>query len=173
MPQVGIYSSYQLGLHDHSNNNLGGLLGTIERVAGAVVNDVVSAGDSLTAAAAFTLVKRVRINEVTPGEMDISFDLQASAGTAHGRIYVNGVAVGLDQTQAAPAVGTKTEAIIRDFAAGDNVEIYAYCTGGGTAHVTALTFTYSPVLANLGGKEFAAGIALSALNAIGRTVIVA
>lgn len=172
MPQVGIYSSYQLGLHDHSNNNMGGVLGTVERIAGVVVNDIVSAGDSFTAAAAFTLVKRVRIDEISPGQMDISFDLQASAGTAHGRIYINGVAVGLDQTQIAPAVGTKTETIIQDLAAGDNIEIYAYCTGGGTAHVTALTFAYSPVLADLGGKDFVAGIALSAANAIARTVMV-
>ena len=173
MSQVGVYSAALLALHDHSTLSLGGPLGLIERdYPGAGIVTQNFAAPKSTGSATYVEVKRVRVNEATSGRMDIQFTLTPSAGFAFGRIYINGVAVGTEQSTNNPAGQTFNETIIQDLNVGDFVQIYAHRVNvGATALVTGLTFHYDPILRTIGQKVLVTTLALTAANAVSMTEV--
>ena len=84
--------------------------------------------EQTTAALVFTLIKTETIGLNIAG-CTIKFDLKTAGGgaTAHGRIYKNGVAVGIDQTDATGAYQTFSQTLA-GFVAGDTIELWAYTT---------------------------------------------
>jgi hypothetical protein len=92
-----------------------------------------SDADVTTTATSFAKVKEIQVNII--GRIRVKFDLRmAGAYTAHGRIYVNGVAVGTDQSTTSGTFQTYSEDIT--VKPSDLVEIYAYTTNAsGITHV--------------------------------------
>ncbi len=80
--------------------------------------------------AAFTKYKEVSISGYGSGVVSVSFDLKHNTGlsTVHGRIYLNGVATGTDQSTTSTAYVTFTQDIT--VANNDLVQLYVYDVGG-------------------------------------------
>lgn len=92
---------------------------------------LVSSADTerTTASGSFTKGKEIVIGG--GGTLRIKFDLKTngSGGTAHGRIYINGVAVGTDQTNATGTYSTLSQDI-SSIKGGDLIQLYYYIDSG-------------------------------------------
>ena len=113
-----------LGLKAYASNPTGTALGRLAYIVEflsttdffatkyAVASDSLKASsdaEATTAATTDTLVKEIQVGK--PGEYRVSFDLYTSVGTAYGRIYVNGVAVGSQRSTSSTTAVTYTEDI--------------------------------------------------------------
>ena len=88
-------------------------------------------GESTSADGAYTKVKTITLNTLNPSPVTlrIKFDLKivSGDGTAYGRIYKNGAAVGTARNQATNTYITYSEDL--EFADGDTLELYCYFLG--------------------------------------------
>jgi hypothetical protein len=140
MGQVGIYSAYQLGLHNHLDNNNGGTLNDYSRfgafretyrtgaLAVNVANDAeVSEADH----GVYWLTKQFTINEAQRGEWRIYFEMANADNmtVVNARFYVNGAAVGAVQARNLNTYAAKTDNYDVDLAAGDLLQIYTLGNG--------------------------------------------
>jgi len=83
--------------------------------------------------ASYTVVKDINIGKA--GNVSVSFDMHRGIpGTVYGKIYVNGVAVGTEMSNATAVYATYTEDIV--VAIDDNVQLYTYNnpSGGFATH---------------------------------------
>lgn len=95
-----------------------------------------SSPESSTNSAAYQ--KRKEIIVGAGGQFTITFDLKVTgAGTAYGRIYRNGVAVGAEQSEGGTSYATKTENIA-GWLPGDLCQLYAKVDSGDSAEVSNL-----------------------------------
>lgn len=140
MGQVGIYSAYQLGLHNHLDNNNGGILNDYSRFGafresyrtGALAvhadNDAeVHEPDH----GIYWLTKQFTVNTAQRGEWVISFEMHNDDNmtNVNARFYVNGAAVGAVKSNATNAYQTKTDNYDVDLAAGDLLQIWTNGNG--------------------------------------------
>jgi len=143
MSQVGIYSAYQLGLHDHSSITQGGILIYDKRIVGANVVIFNNPAKSTTNAG-FTKLKETTILEASLGSCTIYFTLEATAGggSVNGRLYFNGAAVGVDHS-ATPGPTIFNDVLNQDFAVGDKIQIYGHGSGANTCTISLVEIRYS------------------------------
>jgi len=92
-------------------------------------NTVISA----TTSSSYAKTKEVSIN--ASGTIRVKFDMRTNSTTAYGRIYKNGVAVGVIRQTSSASYITYTEDIA--VVAGDLIQIYAM-TASGTTYITNL-----------------------------------
>jgi hypothetical protein len=141
--QVGILSLAQLQLHDHYNDNSGGIINVLARTASATqkINNLAA---RQTTSPAWVMVKSILILENSPGApaggMDIDWLLScAGGGVAHSqvRVYRAGIAVftGADLSTAGVATPETEANIILDLEVNDLVEIWGYHSVGGAGKV--------------------------------------
>ena len=139
MPQVGIYSAYQLGLHNHLDNTNGGILNDYSRYGayrrpfrtGALAiscpNDAVVQGNW----GPYTLMKETLINVAQPGNYHIDWEManNDNVTSVDTIFYVNDVAVSGVQSRALAAYGPKEFHYDINLAAGDRLQIYGRANG--------------------------------------------
>ena len=105
--------------------------GTTNLIAIAIQNEGITSSGSLIAIEA-TIIPILRTGAYT-----ISWLMKNTSGTAHGKIYKNGVALGTEKT-----TGSSTYTLMTDtplsFSAGDYLELWARASGGGSAEVKDL-----------------------------------
>ena len=82
-----------------------------------------------TTSLTYELMKTMTINEKLLGTVRIKFDLKvntSTVGTGYGKIYHNGVALGIEQTDTTGSYVPKSEDITHNFAVGDTLEIWGH-----------------------------------------------
>ena len=93
-----------------------------------------------TASAAFNLLKTFTIvHDVYPiTSLRIKHSLQRTGGggVSHSRIYRNGVAIGIDHSEAGGPTEYTEDFNFTNLKVHDTISIYAYNTGGGNAVIT-------------------------------------
>ena len=186
MPQVGIYSAYQLGLHNHLDDNNGGILNDYSRYGayrrpyrtGALALNFPNDAVRSTVEAAFVLVKETRVNVAQLGQVQIGFEMKGTDGitNAHGRLYVNGVAVGADHGSNSAVYVAYTDNYDVGFTAGDLIQIYAYSEGGAdTTSIRNFRIRYDWHLPGFGDgtvNNLAAALALTDVDILDCTIII-
>lgn len=152
MPQVGIYSAYQLGLHNHLNATQGGILNDYSRHGayripqrtGGLAIHTAAPGETFTGLNVMTLLKELRIDETRPGRVQVNYDywsLLGGANNVNARFYVNGVAVGALQTGPGPT--TVTENYDVGFTNGDLLQIWGRrIAAGDECHIDNFYIAY-------------------------------
>lgn len=135
MAQRGIYSAYQLGLHNHLDNNNGGILNEYSRFGayretyrtGALAVHVDNDAEvHLAGGAGFVVLKQFTIDTAQRGEFRISWEMRNvdNATTVHARVAINDVDIpASDQSTAVNVYGGKTYNYDVDLALGDRVQI--------------------------------------------------
>ena len=152
MAQAGIYSAYQLGLHNHLDNTNGGILNDYSRFGafreayrtGALAVHVDNDAEVTSAAAVYTLLKQFTIRTAQKGEYRIAWE---SASTVAGqdiatRFYVNGVAVGAADTHDSAIYQAVTEDYDIDLALGDLIQVYGRRVGACSVKVRNFRIYY-------------------------------
>lgn len=177
--QVGVLSLSQLQLHDHYNENSGGVINRIGRVASATVK-MTGGGQRTTTAGAWVLLKRFIVLEDTPGTMDINVELTraGAAGTVHceARLYrgTTGALLwtGVDNSEVAGPTVFTDAAVAIDLLAGDRIEIWGYKIGAGTiCSVDDLECCYTGYITHFSRRAVNAAILLTAASDILYTVV--
>ncbi len=139
MSQVGIYSAYQLGLHNHLNNSQGGVLNDYSRFGafreayrtGPLAVHVDNDAEVQSAAAIYTLLKQFTVVTAQKGEYRIAWQSASTVGGQNisTRFYVNGAAVGAADTHNSAIYQDVTEDYDIDLAAGDLIQVYGRRVG--------------------------------------------
>lgn len=152
MPQVGIYSAYQLGLHNHLDNNNGGILNDYSRFGafresyrtGALATHVDNDAEVHSNVGVMTLLKQFTINTGQKGEWRIAWQSRSSVAgqDISTRFYVNGVAVGAVDTHNAAAYQDVTEDYDVNLAAGDLIQIYGRRVGACEVYIRNFRIYY-------------------------------
>ena len=109
-------------------------------LSGWLVGDILNvADDSLVAKVDLSYVKVKEIGLASGGTIRVKFDLRpdSAPGTAYGRIYRNGGAVGTEQSEAAAVFDTKSEDIA-GWSAQDLLQLYIKQAGGVSAEAKNL-----------------------------------
>jgi hypothetical protein len=138
--QVGIYSAYQLGLHNHLNDDQGGVLNEYSRFGafreayrtGALLVHVDNDAEQSEADhGVYWLTKQFTVNTAQRGEWRIYFEMANADNMTNvfARFYVNGVAVGAVQARNLNTYAPKTDNYDVDLAAGDLLQIYTLGNG--------------------------------------------
>lgn len=105
-----------------------------------------------TSASAFVLLKETQLNDDLAA-CRIKFDLNEDAGTAHGRVYKNDVAIGTDQTNTTESYITFSQDFT-GFVSSDSLQIYAYNTvATNTTFVRNMRFYYDLFVTELAENE--------------------
>ena len=143
--QVGIISAYQLGIHNHLNNDNGGVLNEYSRFGafretyrtGALAVHVASDAEVHTPSAATVLLKQITINAAQKGEFRIQWE---SKSTVLGQgittaFFVNGVAVSPDDSHDSAIYQTVQYDYDVDLAAGDLLQIWGSRDGACEVYV--------------------------------------
>lgn len=106
--------------------------------------------EKTTDALVHTKIKEVLLN----ADLDacrIKFDLRSTGWAVWGRIYKNGVAIGIDQTRGGAGTTTFTEDFT-GFVSGDLIQIYAKTTNApNPVFVSNMRFYYDHAVASIGG----------------------
>ena len=100
-----------------------------------------------TTSTSYTKLKEVRLDDAFGNRIRVKFDLKwATAGAgAHGRIYRNGVAIGIAQSAADTWVTKSEDLDSSSWISGDLIQIYVYSENDSyTASVKNMRFCYSP-----------------------------
>jgi hypothetical protein len=152
MAQVGIISAYQLGIHNHLNNDNGGILHDYSRHGafripirtGALAISTDSPGDMNTNLAAMTKIKELRIDETRPARVVITYEywsLMGGVNHVDAQLYINGVAVGPLQHGAGPATITYNHDA--GFTKGDLIQVWGRrYTAGDECHIDNFSINY-------------------------------
>lgn len=167
MAQIGIVASAQLQLHDHYDGSSGGPVNTIIRVAAATTK-MYSSSQKTTTNAAWTLLKRIRVDEASPGTCNITYDLSRTgpAGNVNGQahIYRNGSSIwdgAVNNEVAGPTTFTDA-AVAIDFQVGDLIEVWGQrVTAGVGCMIEAEEVLYTGYIQKLARRELAAYLALT------------
>lgn len=82
--------------------------------------------EASTASGTYVLLKTITLNQKLYGTVRIKFDLKCylGPGTAYGKIYHNGVALGTEQSSISSSYATKSEDITHDFGKNDTIELW-------------------------------------------------
>lgn len=91
-----------------------------------------TSADTAGSSSSTTYEKKKEITVNYSGTITVKFDIQADGGAAsYGRVYINGTAVGTEQTTSSSASYTTFS---EDFTVsnGDKIQLYVHCTGGYT-----------------------------------------
>lgn len=99
-----------------------------------------------TTASTYTKLKEINITKA--GTYKISFDLKGDGTTGYARIYVNGVAVGTEQSKSDTTYSTYSQNIT--LSANDNVQLYAKGSGVNTVYIRNLNIDAILVPSNPG-----------------------
>ena len=160
MPQIGIYSAYQLGLHNHLNNTQGGILNDYSRYGayrrpyrtGALAVHCDNDAEVFTGNAIYTLLKEILVNTDQVGEYRISWQQRSSVfgQDSRTRFYVNGVAVSAEMTEGTNVYQTETHNYDVDLAAGDLLQIYGKRVGACDCYVRNFRIYYDWRIAYFG-----------------------
>lgn len=133
--QVGNYSAYQLGIHNHLNDSMGGILNEYSRfgafreayrmgaLAVHVNND---AAVSLAGPPGFNILKQFTVIAAQRGEYRISWEMKNADGMTpvHARFAVNDIDIpASDQAEAGAVYAGKTYNYDVDLAEGDRLQI--------------------------------------------------
>ncbi len=140
MGQVGIYSAYQLGLHNHLDNNNGGTLNEYSRFGafretyrtGALAVNVANDAEVIEPDhGVYWLTKQFTVVTAQRGEWRIYFEMANfdNVTNVNARFYVNGAAVGAVQSRALNTYAPKTDNYDVDLAAGDLLQIWTNANG--------------------------------------------
>ena len=128
--QMGIYSAYQLGIHDHSTDALGGRIFWEERIIGANITTpaTLNAATQSDTVIVLTLMKQITILEDSPGTMTVYFNVWrgVNVGNVESAVYLNDVIVGGSWTEnpgLSPGV-QHSRVVGADLVAGDRIQIY-------------------------------------------------
>src|SRR4030042_3075463 len=111
--QRGVYSASLLMLHNHLNDNLGGILNAYSRDGayrtpyrtGALAIGCGNPAERDSDAAVYTLIKETIINVAQEGRYQISWQYRSTTGVdfVYTKVYVNGVAFGAEKSTLAIA----------------------------------------------------------------------
>ena len=139
--QVGIYPSFQLGIHDHLSDDRGGLLNAYSRDGafrkpyrtGALAIHCDDDAERSTISPAYVKIKEILVNAAQPGRYRINWQMKngASMGNVVSRLYVNGAAVGAVHTLNSNIWTNFGDDYDVDLASGDLLQIYGGRSGGG------------------------------------------
>lgn len=165
--QAGIQSAYQLGLHDHSTDALGGPILTIERTNSANVR-ITNAPQVVSVSAVPVKLKQTVIRQDTAGAMTINYTvtLGGPGGTAHGQVRVYRGATllfaGVDNSTAGgPTVFTEG-AIALDLLNLDSIEIWGYRVApAAQTIVEAMEICFDAAITEISQVPVNVGIALA------------
>ena len=82
------------------------------------------------------------------GAIRIKFDLLATSGTAHGKIYINGIAAGTDQTTTSSSYVTYSEDLSVNN--GDTIELWCYNSIPANSNIRNFRLYYNkaPIISN-------------------------
>jgi len=118
-------------------------LGGTEAIATDNLRDSANT-DRFASTTSYTKVKEITFNE-GDGNIRVKFDMRLTggAGTAYGRIYVNGIAVGTEQSELGSTYVTYSEDISVE--TGDLVQLYYKDSGGNKASVRRFRLYYDKV----------------------------
>jgi len=132
--QRGIYPTFQLGIHDHLDDDRGGILNAYSRDGafrkpyrtGALAIQCANNAERTTAIPGYSLLKETRINAAQPGRYRIFWRMKNADGatTVNARFRVNGVNVSVVQSTASAVYVNKTHNYDVDLAAGDLLQIW-------------------------------------------------
>ena len=134
MAQIGIYSASLLAMHDHSNASMGGRIIWEERIVGAAVTTpaTLNAAVRTTGLGVMTLLKQIRINEISPGTLTVYYNVwRGIPGNVESAVYRNGVIVGAVFGPEDPGgfAGLQHSRVVPvDLAVGDTIEIWGRVT---------------------------------------------
>jgi hypothetical protein len=139
--QVGIYSASQLPIHNHLNDNMGGILNEYSRFGayreayrtGALAVSVPSLILKDSASLVETLIKQIRINQAYRGQWRIEWEFFSTLGASdvHTRLFLNGAPLSVDYFTTSVVNVPEAYNHDVDFAAGDLVQIWGYREGAG------------------------------------------
>lgn len=139
MAQRGIYSAYQLGLHNHLDNNNGGILNEYSRFGafreayrtGALAVHVDNDGAQSDVGIIYSLLKQFTVVTAQRGEFRISWEMRNAdnATNVETKFYVNNVAVSAAQNNATNVYAAKTYNYDVDLAVGDLLQIWGNANG--------------------------------------------
>lgn len=160
MPQVGVYSAYQLGLHNHLDNNNGGILNDYSRYGafrsayrtGALALHVDNdAAKTDTPGPGWIMLKEIRINADYEGQWRISFQMRNADNVTNvsAEFYVNGVPTGGIQNSVSNIYATKTYNYDIDLAENDLLQLWGD-PNGDTIDVRQFRIYYDWRLAHFG-----------------------
>ena len=185
MPQVGVYSAYQLGLHNHLDDNNGGLLNDYSRYG--AYREAYAAGTAITFPndaevtvinPAYDLIKEIRVNKAILGTFYISWRMRNSDGvtSVRSKFYVNGVAKSPEKATTSNVYAGQNYTYSVDLAAGDLLQIYGYSVAGADAIFIdqfRIRFGYQILYFGDGTKfNLTSALALSDTDAPDMTVII-
>ena len=173
--QVGIYSAYQLGIHGHLNNDDGGILNEYSRDGafmeayrtGALAVHVDNDAEVLTGLDGYILLKQFSVNTAERGEFRFTWQSRTNwAGQPiWTQFYVNGVAVGAEDTHAFEAYQNVLHNYDVNLAAGDLLQIYGKATMGASLFVRNFRIYYDWALKYFGNAEKTLTAPLALTNA--------
>lgn len=114
----------------------------------------------------YTKLKEVLLNQDIPA-CRIKFDIQeAAGGTAYGKIYKNGVAIGTEQSKLGSGYATKTEDFT-DFESGDLIQIYGKAQAGGyTVYLKNFRFYWDNTITHIATRELETPLAIVEISNI-------
>jgi hypothetical protein len=158
--QVGCQSGSRPSIHNHSNVNQGGPIVLEERIVGAAVLIQNLAVKSRAGIPAFTLLKEITIQENSPGTCTVFYTLQrtAGAGAVNAQLYVNDVAVGVDNASN-PGPDVWNDVLALDLVAGDRIQLYGHTNGANTLTVSDFEISYANALNAISTHELTALLA--------------
>jgi hypothetical protein len=133
--QVGNYSAYQLGIHDHLNDSMGGILNEYSRRGGfreayrtgALAVHVDNDAERSSAFAGFVLMKQFYVNQAQRGEYRIVWEMKNSNNVTpvSVRVAINGVEiVASNQDESGNIYAQKFYNYDVDLAEGDLVQLF-------------------------------------------------
>lgn len=160
MPQVGIYSAYQLGLHNHLNASNGGILNEYSRYGayrslyrtGALALHVDNDAETNLNNAIYIKMKEIQINEDYEGQIRVAWQAHSSVALQEirTRFYLNGVAVGAECDEDVVAYQDEVENYDVGLVAGDLFQIYGKRVGACVCYVRNFRLYYDWRLAHFG-----------------------
>ena len=140
MPQVGVYSAYQLGIHNHLNNDNGGILNDYSRFGayreayrtGALAVHVDNDAEVNSLIGVYTLLKQFTVNEGQRGEFRLSWEMKNTDNltAVHVRVAINDVDIpASDQTENTNVYQSKIYGYDVDLNTGDRVQLLGNANG--------------------------------------------
>lgn len=136
MSQAGVQAAYMLGIHNHLNDSLGGILNEYSRYGayrtpyrtGALAIGCGNPTERDSDAAAYALIKETRINQLQEGRYEIHWQFRSTTGVdfVYTKLYINGVAYGAEKTTLAAAYQDAVQIYDVDLALGDLVQVWGY-----------------------------------------------
>lgn len=163
MGQVGIYSASLLMLHDHLDDNFGGVLNAYSRDGafmetyrtGALAVHVANDAEVNSSIGIMTLLKQYTANRDIKGEFQFRWDSRSSVLGIQisTRLYVNNVAVGVLDTHDSNGYDTIIANYDLDIAAGDLLQLWGRRHGANTVFVRNFRIYYDWAIKYFGNNQ--------------------